>query len=97
MGKTRQKIRDVLKHIKESYITLHHMVWGKGWKRFTLAVVVSLLVIVILLTISLEVTSTPRFCSVCHNMKPYYESWKQSSHRDVTCTACHFPPVWATS
>ncbi|MCI0587272.1 MAG: cytochrome c3 family protein [Planctomycetes bacterium] len=37
-------------------------------------------------------TSRPQFCKTCHNMKPYYESWSHSSHKDVTCVACHFPP-----
>jgi predicted CXXCH cytochrome family protein len=25
-------------------------------------------------------------------MEPYYVSWQESSHRDVTCIKCHFPP-----
>ena len=25
-------------------------------------------------------------------MEPYYKSWQQSSHKDVTCIECHFPP-----
>ncbi len=37
-------------------------------------------------------TSRPVFCSSCHNMVPYYESWRKSSHKDVSCIECHFPP-----
>ncbi|NOX53824.1 MAG: hypothetical protein GXP27_05185 [Planctomycetes bacterium] len=37
-------------------------------------------------------TSRPDFCRSCHNMEPYYKSWKESSHRDVSCIKCHFPP-----
>jgi predicted CXXCH cytochrome family protein len=37
-------------------------------------------------------TSRPVFCSSCHNMVPYYESWKKSSHNEVACVECHFPP-----
>jgi predicted CXXCH cytochrome family protein len=37
-------------------------------------------------------TSRPEFCSSCHNMVPYYESWKKSSHNEVSCVECHFPP-----
>jgi len=40
----------------------------------------------------LETTSTPAFCSTCHYMEPYVEAWETSSHSDVTCTDCHFPP-----
>ena len=25
-------------------------------------------------------------------MEPYYTSWQQSSHKDVSCIKCHFPP-----
>jgi nitrate/TMAO reductase-like tetraheme cytochrome c subunit len=37
-------------------------------------------------------TSRPVFCSSCHIMEPYYKSWQESSHKDVTCIQCHFPP-----
>ncbi len=40
----------------------------------------------------LEVTSTPTFCSSCHYMQPYIDAWEQSSHSEVTCIKCHFPP-----
>ena len=37
-------------------------------------------------------TSRSQFCNSCHIMEPYYVSWQESSHNDVTCTKCHFPP-----
>jgi len=37
-------------------------------------------------------TSRPEFCRSCHNMEPYYASWKHSSHSHVSCIKCHFPP-----
>ncbi len=40
-----------------------------------------------------EVSSQPQFCGgVCHVMKPYYQSWLTSSHKDVACVECHIPP-----
>jgi predicted CXXCH cytochrome family protein len=39
-----------------------------------------------------NVTSQPDFCGTCHNMKPYYASWKRSSHRNVACVECHISP-----
>lgn len=41
---------------------------------------------------SIEVSSRPQFCGSCHNMQPYYQSWKTSSHRAVACVECHIPP-----
>ena len=37
-------------------------------------------------------TSRPQFCNSCHIMEPYYKSWQESPHKDVTCIECHFPP-----
>jgi nitrate/TMAO reductase-like tetraheme cytochrome c subunit len=37
-------------------------------------------------------TSRPEFCRSCHIMEPYYQSWMASTHKDVSCIECHFPP-----
>jgi nitrate/TMAO reductase-like tetraheme cytochrome c subunit len=37
-------------------------------------------------------TSRSQFCNSCHIMEPYYTSWQHSSHKDVSCIKCHFPP-----
>ncbi len=37
-------------------------------------------------------TSRSQFCNSCHIMEPYYKSWEESSHHDVACIKCHFPP-----
>ena len=37
-------------------------------------------------------TSRSQFCVSCHIMEPYYASWQSSSHKDVACIKCHFPP-----
>ncbi len=40
-----------------------------------------------------EITSKSFFCgSACHIMKPYHESWKSSTHKDVECVRCHIAP-----
>src|ERR1043166_5625448 len=40
-----------------------------------------------------QMTSTPTFCGyTCHNMKPYYESWKHSKHNKIACVECHIAP-----
>ncbi|MBL7010238.1 MAG: cytochrome c3 family protein [Candidatus Marinimicrobia bacterium] len=48
--------------------------------------------LIIVLYMSLEYTSKPEFCSTCHFMQPYVDGWKTSTHSDVVCTDCHFPP-----
>ncbi|HEY5931850.1 MAG TPA: NapC/NirT family cytochrome c, partial [Nitrospira sp.] len=37
-------------------------------------------------------TDRPKFCAGCHTIAPAYESWAKSSHKDVTCVACHVRP-----
>ena len=54
--------------------------------------VCSIGLLLVLLYGAAELTSRPNFCSSCHFMQPYVEDWKTSSHSDVTCTKCHFPP-----
>jgi nitrate/TMAO reductase-like tetraheme cytochrome c subunit len=41
---------------------------------------------------ALEYTARPEFCRGCHNMEPYYQSWKHSSHNKVPCIECHYDP-----
>lgn len=36
--------------------------------------------------------SDPDFCSSCHIMEPYHESWSESAHSEVRCVECHFEP-----
>ncbi len=60
--------------------------------KYSLFATVVLAVLILVLYGSLEITSRPDFCSSCHYMEPYVEGWKTSSHADVTCTKCHFPP-----
>jgi len=37
-------------------------------------------------------SESPSFCGLCHNMKEYVDSWKTSSHNQVTCLNCHRKP-----
>ncbi len=43
-------------------------------------------------------TSTPQFCSTCHEIVPAYQAWKTSSHSNnpqgtvANCMDCHLPP-----
>lgn len=42
--------------------------------------------------IGVETTSSSKFCSSCHEMKPEYYTWKASSHSEVDCVQCHIGP-----
>jgi nitrate/TMAO reductase-like tetraheme cytochrome c subunit len=48
--------------------------------------------LLVLFVASVQLTSTSRFCAVCHYMKTFYQSWKTSSHSHVECSTCHYPP-----
>ena len=37
-------------------------------------------------------STSPHFCNSCHIMKPYYDAWKTSKHKDVACVKCHYAP-----
>ena len=39
-----------------------------------------------------EYSNTSQFCNSCHIMKPYYDAWATSMHKDVACTECHISP-----
>lgn len=42
--------------------------------------------------VAIPLTNEPTFCASCHTIKPSYDSWTRSSHREVTCVACHVRP-----
>ena len=42
--------------------------------------------------VAVPLTNHPKFCASCHTIAPSYESWITSSHKDVTCVACHVRP-----
>ena len=43
-------------------------------------------------TAAIPLTNHPDFCASCHTIRPSVESWKTSSHKDVTCVDCHVRP-----
>lgn len=62
-----------------------------------LSIVIVLVVLISAMAVTtqkvLEVTENPAFCGKnCHIMKPFYDSWRTSSHNDVWCVECHYEP-----
>ncbi|MFZ1746212.1 MAG: NapC/NirT family cytochrome c [Nitrospirales bacterium] len=41
---------------------------------------------------AIPLTNQPTFCASCHTIRPSYDSWIRSSHKDVTCVDCHVRP-----
>jgi cytochrome c nitrite reductase small subunit len=44
--------------------------------------------------VAIPLTNAPTFCATCHTIKPSYDSWAKSSHKEVTCVACHVRPTF---
>jgi len=40
-------------------------------------------------SVTVESTSSSKFCSSCHEMQPEYQTWQESSHSDIECKECH--------
>jgi len=48
---------------------------------------------IVVLAIAFDaVTSSPRLCVSCHEMRPRAASWQQSAHTGVSCWKCHQEP-----
>mgnify|MGYP005845210879 CR=1 FL=1 len=57
------------------------------------SLLIALVAVLAVMTASaLTVTSTPIFCGLCHEMTNDHSAWAKSSHKNVTCIACHIPP-----
>ena len=61
---------------------------GKG---LTL-IAATLLVLVLGGAVAIPLTNNPTFCASCHTIRPSYDSWLRSSHKEVTCVDCHVRP-----
>lgn len=61
-------------------------------RRWILRMVVGVLLVVCLIPVAF--TATPRQCATCHEMRPYYDTWRTSSHRAAVpnCLTCHVDP-----
>jgi nitrate/TMAO reductase-like tetraheme cytochrome c subunit len=76
----------------------------KRWKVIFICLIICCISLAVFTYSAVEITSTPSFCSNCHEIKPSVESWKVSVHgivdgkRRATCRDCHIPswknPAW---
>ena len=59
----------------------------------SLKLALALLVLMVVMgAVGLQYSQKPKFCTTCHNMQPYYDSWKLSAHKEVACVECHYKP-----
>ena len=65
---------------------IHYGLTKRGWFQFVLLVMVGGMIGFA------EYSMSPEFCRSCHIMEPYYQAWRKSAHRDVSCSDCHFEP-----
>lgn len=57
------------------------------------AVILTIIVAAFILGgVAVPLTNHPDFCAGCHTIKLSYDTWKVSTHKDVTCVACHVRP-----
>lgn len=62
-----------------------------SWKKGALIISVTIVLLYASFMAGYYATSFPSFCAVCHIVKPYVVSWRQSSHKDINCLYCHEP------
>lgn len=61
-------------------------------RRTVTFLVIAVALIAVTGTVAIPLTNHPEFCASCHTIQPSVESWKTSSHKDVTCVECHVRP-----
>lgn len=54
--------------------------------------IIGVVAIALLSGVALKATSTPQFCSSCHEMNPEFTTWQVTSHSKIDCVTCHIPP-----
>ena len=61
-----------------------------GLKKFILLLIIFLIPVIASATLYINNSpSANKFCTVCHNMEPYYNAIEQSGHRELNCHKCH--------
>jgi nitrate/TMAO reductase-like tetraheme cytochrome c subunit len=63
----------------------------KGYKLYKIMTISLFFIVLFIIAggVTVELTSSSKFCSSCHEMKPEYETWAVSSHSNIQCKECH--------
>jgi nitrate/TMAO reductase-like tetraheme cytochrome c subunit len=65
---------------------------GRSISFLTLISFLVIVVVAVLGGVGLELTNRPIFCISCHEMSVHYATWRESTHKSVTCEECHVMP-----
>lgn len=87
-----RKIKRSLQGFGSLFSGLKKKLFGLNRKQLLLLGLGGILGISLFTGVALKVTSTPQFCSSCHEMTPEVATWQVSSHSKVSCVACHIEP-----
>ncbi len=63
-----------------------------SWKILIILMLLLPLIGLLAFFLAIRGTNSPTFCFSCHEMGIYYESWKDSPHKDLQCVQCHISP-----
>jgi nitrate/TMAO reductase-like tetraheme cytochrome c subunit len=66
--------------------------FAKSLKKLGIYFAAILLLTAVLGFAVIKITGRPQFCVTCHYMQPFYDAWKSSTHSDIPCGECHYPP-----
>jgi nitrate/TMAO reductase-like tetraheme cytochrome c subunit len=91
MGEITETLRAVKRFWRELWRSIGGAVKQHRRGLWGLVAIVSGIVVILVVT-TYKFTETTTFCGLCHDMKPYIESWKTSSHSEVVCIECHYEP-----
>lgn len=62
---------------------------NKKWKKYVVLGISVFSILYLTFMGFYYATSEPAFCNLCHQMKPYVASWRNSPHKQVKCMFCH--------
>ncbi|HZD59197.1 MAG TPA: NapC/NirT family cytochrome c [Anaerolineae bacterium] len=86
-------VRDVKSRIRIPRLRLPALSGPSRRLRIPIAVA-ALVVLLLVIGYGFSYTSQPQFCATCHEMKPAFDSWQQTSlHAEVDCNTCHAPSL----
>jgi len=85
-------IKRILGKVRGFFSGVIKKLFSMNRKQLLLIVLGGLLGLVLITGVALKVTSTPQFCSSCHEMSPEYSTWHESSHSKIACVTCHIEP-----
>lgn len=86
------RVKEFIAWLKNPFRGWKNKLTGMNRKRLLWIGIGGVLVMALSTGAALKVTSTPQFCSSCHEMAPEYATWEVTSHAKIACVTCHIEP-----